>query len=107
MPRHLRWRGPQANTHTIRTTIMPRVRVTERLLEEVQSWAVQRLTTDEYSLIEILINELRRLRQLVARDHARQLPKTRKPTRSLANAEIGQCVFMRTIGDLRFQCAAK
>ena len=43
---------------TERIIKMPRLQVTERLLDEAQAWAAQRLTAEEYSLFAALSERL-------------------------------------------------
>ena len=69
---------------------MARIPITEELLDQIQAWAVQRLTAEEYRLIFGLIEEMRRLWKRIER-----------------NTERGaQCSFTRTIAGRQFRCAA-
>lgn len=84
---------------------MPRIRVNEKLLADLQAWAVHRLTPEEYSAVEAVVLELRRLRKLISGNRSKSISSEPAATDDTAKPPL-QCAFMRTLGGQQFRCTA-
>jgi hypothetical protein len=69
---------------------MAKVRVTDEFLDQLETWAIRRLTAEEFQEIALLIREMRRLRKRIEGNAARP----------------AQCEFTRRIAGHHFRCAA-